>query len=259
MATNLSASTPGSATATPCSTTFARKVQNRSARGFDHGGWFGEPVAFPAPSSMPSTWRRTPWLTAPRKPWQRPLGAGGDDSAAVEGVDFSGTNVEVGVDEADIIKTDGDRVYLVAADQLVVVDDGGRVVLGSVDLPDVTPASCFFRATTSCSSGRDGRRRAVSLTPATPKPALPTGMMIEPGSFNTSVVQSSPCRSTVTAPPIDRTMVVEGDYVSLDQWMGLLGDHPRQPQYPSPSSTPRTKPVRTLLASQPGRDRVYRS
>ena len=41
----------------------------------------------------------------------------------VEGVDYSGTNVqESGVDEADIIKTDGRRIFAMSAGQLVVVD-----------------------------------------------------------------------------------------------------------------------------------------
>ena len=58
-------------------------------------------------------------------------------TAPVEGVDFSGTNVqEVGVDEADIIKTDGELIYVVAASELVVVDVDERVVVGTVDLPE---------------------------------------------------------------------------------------------------------------------------
>jgi len=52
----------------------------------------------------------------------------------VEGVDFSGTNVqETGVDEADLVKTDGERVYIVANSELVVVDVASRAVVGSVD------------------------------------------------------------------------------------------------------------------------------
>ena len=61
--------------------------------------------------------------------------SGGDDSA---GVDFSGTNVQViGVDEPDIVKTDGRRIITVRNGTLTVVDVTGdeptitgRVLLG---------------------------------------------------------------------------------------------------------------------------------
>lgn len=55
--------------------------------------------------------------------------------APVEGVDFSGTNVqEQGVDEADIIKTDGNRIFTISSGRLVVVDAAQRRELGAVEL-----------------------------------------------------------------------------------------------------------------------------
>ena len=63
----------------------------------------------------------------------------GDSGGAdlVQGVDFSGTNVqETGVDEADIIKTDGERIFVVASGQLVVVDVESREVTGTARVPD---------------------------------------------------------------------------------------------------------------------------
>ncbi len=62
-----------------------------------------------------------------------------DDSATaadgegglVEGVDFSGTNVqELGVDEPDIVKTDGRYLYVVSGGELVVVDASTVEVVG---------------------------------------------------------------------------------------------------------------------------------
>ena len=85
--------------------------------GFGGGGWFG-PVAEEAMAAE----------------------AASDDSAAapvaatapVEGVDFSGTNVqEAGVDEADIVKTDGRRIFTLSAGRLVVVDAATRSAIGS--------------------------------------------------------------------------------------------------------------------------------
>ena len=73
---------------------------------------------------------------------------GGSDGQAVsptEGVDFSGTNVqESGVDEADIVKTDGERIYIVASGELVVVDVGSRSVVGSVAVPSGDRAELFL-------------------------------------------------------------------------------------------------------------------
>ena len=64
----------------------------------------------------------------------------------VEGVDFSGTNIqERGVDEADLVKTDGERVYIVANSELVVVDVASRAVLGSVALLSSEQSELFLR------------------------------------------------------------------------------------------------------------------
>ena len=54
-----------------------------------------------------------------------------------DGVGFSGTNLqEAGVEESDIIKTDGERIYVVSFDRLVVIDAVQRRVLGSVAVAD---------------------------------------------------------------------------------------------------------------------------
>ena len=65
--------------------------------------------------------------------------------ALVEGVDYSGTNVqEAGVDEADIIKTDGRRIFVMSAGRLVVVDASSREILGSVRVADARSAELFL-------------------------------------------------------------------------------------------------------------------
>ena len=93
--------------------------------GFDQGGWFG-PVGA----------RRGGDLEMAEAAM-----ADADDGAAsaapVEGVDFSGTNVqEAGVDEADIVKTDGHRIFTLSSGQLVVVDAAGRRTTGSVTVAE---------------------------------------------------------------------------------------------------------------------------
>ena len=97
--------------------------------GFDRGGWFGpmpvmeeamaeeataDDAGAPATSSAPSA-----------------------TVAPVEGVDFSGTNVqEAGVDEADIVKTDGRRIFTLSSGRLVVVDAASRTSLGWVTVAE---------------------------------------------------------------------------------------------------------------------------
>ena len=94
--------------------------------GFDRGGWFGPTIEAEAAIAE---------------------SADGDDSgvspsasrtaAPVEGVDFSGTNVqEAGVDEADIVKTDGRRIFTLSSGQLVVVDVASRTRTGSVTVAE---------------------------------------------------------------------------------------------------------------------------
>ena len=60
-----------------------------------------------------------------------------EESASVGGVDYSGTNVqEAGVDEADIVKTDGRRIFTLSSGQLVVVDASGRTRTGTVTVAE---------------------------------------------------------------------------------------------------------------------------
>ena len=93
--------------------------------GFDQGGWFGpvfrgsDDMAV-AEEAMADAGASAPAATAP-----------------VEGVDFSGTNVqEAGVDEADIVKTDGRRIFTLSSGRLVVVDAASRRTVGSVAVAD---------------------------------------------------------------------------------------------------------------------------
>ncbi len=113
--------------------------------GFDGGGWYGGPVPL-GPDVV---------FEAADEDFAR---AGDDDAASdtptsgnaaqaelVEGVDFSGTNVqERGVDEADIIKTDGERILVVSDNELVVVDVERREVVGSVDVVAGQNAELFI-------------------------------------------------------------------------------------------------------------------
>ena len=94
--------------------------------GFDQGGWFG-PVG-----------ARLGMDDAGMAMAEEAIADAAAPSAApVEGVDFSGTNVqEAGVDEADIVKTDGRRIFTLSSGQLVVVDAASRRSVGSVTVAE---------------------------------------------------------------------------------------------------------------------------
>ena len=110
----------------------------------------------------------------------------------VEGVDYSGTNVqESGVDEADIIKTDGRRIFAMSAGQLVVVDAARREVLGSVLLPIGESAELFLDGDSLLAVQQTGGRGADSRE---------------------AVVHRIDVRDGV--PEIVETIRVEGSYVS---------------------------------------------
>ena len=83
------------------------------------GGWYGGDVVFTeVADELRSFEEAAPTTTAAA-------------SGGVEGVDYSGTNVQVaGVDEPDLVKTDGDRIFVVAQGKLHWVDVAGtpRVV-----------------------------------------------------------------------------------------------------------------------------------
>jgi len=94
--------------------------------GFDQGGWFGPVGARRGGDDMAMAVEPTA-AAEPAAP----------SAAPVEGVDFSGTNVqEAGVDEADIVKTDGRRIFTLSSGRLVVVDAASRRSVGSVAVAD---------------------------------------------------------------------------------------------------------------------------
>jgi uncharacterized secreted protein with C-terminal beta-propeller domain len=68
-------------------------------------------------------------------------------SAPREGVDFSGTNVqELGVDEPDIVKTDGRRIVALSEQTLFVIDVTGETprLIGKLSLQDVSVRDLFL-------------------------------------------------------------------------------------------------------------------
>jgi uncharacterized secreted protein with C-terminal beta-propeller domain len=85
-------------------------------------------------------------------------GAGAAAAAPAAVPAYSGTNDYVaGVDEPDLVKTDGRRIVIVADGVLEVIDAASRTVTGRLDLgapggdshPEALPRSCWMTASAS--------------------------------------------------------------------------------------------------------------
>lgn len=101
--------------------------------GFEGEGWYGPGIPELAMEADMEDQAMT----------ESTAGADGPDSGSaeaaaaglVEGVDYSGTNVqEAGVDEADLVKTDGRRIFAVSNGLLLLVDAASRQIEWSVRL-----------------------------------------------------------------------------------------------------------------------------
>ena len=138
--------------------------------GFDRRGWFGpmpiteEAMAESAMADDGGDHEISPSVTA---------------AAAVEGVDFSGTNVqEAGVDEADIVKTDGRRIFTLSTGRLVVVDAETRKQVGSVTVAEGWQPELFIhgdslllivRSTSDAPDGSETVLQRIDLSGDTPE------------------------------------------------------------------------------------------
>ncbi|WP_420453449.1 beta-propeller domain-containing protein [Ilumatobacter sp.] len=162
------------------------------------------------------------------------------DAPAAEGSGgASGTNIQVeGVDEADIVKTDGELIVALADDRLHVVDVAGRTELGSVGLGE--------------GESRWVRRREMFLAPdRAVVVSHGEGGFIEPMPIEADSASSMPVPSrpstTVTevdlsdpaSPTVVATLEIEGRYLSaraVDGTMRLAVTAPPAPLpfvYPS--------------------------
>ena len=102
--------------------------------GFDQGGWFGPvPVLRGGVDGLVMAEAAMDEAAMDNTGAAEAVAVQTAAPAPVEGVDFSGTNVqEAGVDEADIVKTDGRRIFTLSSGRLVVVDAASRSTVGSV-------------------------------------------------------------------------------------------------------------------------------
>ncbi|HXV71598.1 MAG TPA: beta-propeller domain-containing protein [Acidimicrobiia bacterium] len=121
--------------------------------------------------------------------------------------DFSGTNVQVaGVDEPDIVKTDGERIVVLADADLIVVDVTGDepVEVGRMNVDDLAVQSMLLTGDTVLLFGSIWHQQPIpferDLAGLAPAPATPTVEIVE---------------VDITAEPKEvRTMTIDGAFVS---------------------------------------------
>jgi len=125
--------------------------------------------------------------------------------------EFSGTNTaEVGVDEADIVKTDGDRIYAVRSNELVIVDLTGAEPrrAGTVELDEQSWQGELLLA--------GDRVYVVSMGGGFAVPLAEVGLdRISPTYGATTTVIEEVDVSDPDAPTVTRTLTVDGAYVSV--------------------------------------------
>lgn len=127
---------------------------------------------------------------------------GGTDSGSQS---FSGTNVQVfGVDEPDIVKTDGERIVVLSEGTLVVTDVSGEkpVVTGRLHVGNLTVQSLFLDGDSVLlfGSGWDEFPRPVEADAFAPNFVTPSIQLIQ--------VDIS------EEPEVVRTMTIDGRFVS---------------------------------------------
>ena len=159
----------------------------------------------------------TPQIAPPMAPEQRtsndtaagaPAPVSGGTPVAGTVPEFSGTNVqELGVDEPDILKTDGRRIFAVTDRTLRVVDPASGQVTGSLALDGFGHRLLLRgdRVLVVASKGDTGDAPAVS------RPVAPT---IAPVSSLTIVTELDVSDAT---PKVMRTMEVPGRFVDARQ------------------------------------------
>lgn len=187
-----------------------------------------------------------------------------DDGAAAPDAggaapDFSGTNVqEAGVDEPDIVKTNGRTIFAVAYDKLHAVDAraASPTLLGSLDLGDEAGYQLLLRGNRVLVTWTDysyaGGNRGGGADPvASPASSIPSWGM--PTTHLAEVDVSDPAAMRLV-----RTLEVDGNFVSarLNGSRARLVFTASPPALTLPLANSGPRPARTAARSLPAARRV---
>jgi uncharacterized secreted protein with C-terminal beta-propeller domain len=135
-------------------------------------------------------------------------------STGSSGPEFSTTNVqEAGIDEPDVVKTDGRRVYVVAGRQLRVINVSGDAPrqVGSLTLGGGYAHQLLIRGTRALVLSTVSAPIAIDVAPA---PQMGTALTaIAPMPGRSTVLLTEVDLTEPAAPKVARTMTLDGDYV----------------------------------------------
>jgi uncharacterized secreted protein with C-terminal beta-propeller domain len=143
-------------------------------------------------------------------------------SAPASDQSFSTTNVqEVGIDEPDLVKTDGSRILVIANGALHVIDLKGAkpALVGTIDLGDDTfqPTEILVSGNRALVFGTSAGFRKGLIAPN----ARVAGGIAEDFAPNSFARQSSTIieldLSTASEPRVVKRLEVEGDYLTARQ------------------------------------------
>jgi uncharacterized secreted protein with C-terminal beta-propeller domain len=173
------------------------------------GGGFGYPVPFFEGDMVMEMAAATDGAAVPA-PAAQPV-----PDAPREGVDFSGTNVqEIGVDEPDIVKTDGNRIIALSEQTLFVVDVTGDnpELLGKISLQDVSVRDLFLF-----------EDRVLAMGGGYAPYYGGFGTIAPEGYYQTPISKIVEIDISSGEPDVARTLEFDGSYVSAR----LVGDSAR--------------------------------
>ena len=214
----------------------APKIVERRRRASD-GGMVGEAqaVAAPAPAASPQS---------------DESGGGGSGGPA-----FSRTNVqEAGVDEPDLVKTDGRRVFTVHGTRLFALSADGRDVLGFVELPRGGEHQLFLHGDKVLVFSR-GYVYEDLPRPAPPAPSASGGPVARDASTAAPYYGGQTTMTLVdvrdaAAMRVTRTLVAEGDFADARLTGStariVLRTSPRALQEPTAEAMARARSSRWL-------------
>jgi hypothetical protein len=138
--------------------------------------------------------------------------AAADSTSSGAGPTFSTTNVqEAGIDEPDLLKTDGRHVYVAAAGQLRVIDVSGDAprLVGTLALEGGAAHQLLLRGTRLLVLSSTSRMYAVDQVAGVAAPR--TALLPSPSSSTTRLTEVDV--TDPAAPKVARTMELAGDYV----------------------------------------------
>jgi uncharacterized secreted protein with C-terminal beta-propeller domain len=149
-----------------------------------------------------------------------PAAAGTGDTGAPA---FSGTNVqEAGIDEPDVVKTDGKHVYVAAGGKLRVIDVTGDApqVVGTLALDGGYAHQLLIRGTRALVLSTVSAPIAIDVAPA-PRPGTATTAIAPiPGRSTTLLTEVD--LTDPAAPKVARKMTLDGDYVDARMTGGTV-------------------------------------